>query len=119
MRYTLALLIPLAACATMPVERGPGALEQTQRVGPLRVTPVNVVEDSRCGQNARCVWGGRVVVRVEINGDGERLERNLTLGEPVDVGSRRLMLDGVTPERDRGSELSVAAYRFHFALADR
>jgi hypothetical protein len=30
------------------------------------------VEDSRCPQNARCVWAGRLRVRVSVDGVGER-----------------------------------------------
>lgn len=38
----------------------------------LRVRPLEVLEDSRCPQNARCVWAGRLRVRVNIEGVGER-----------------------------------------------
>lgn len=119
MRYVLALLIPLAGCATISGEREPVALEQVQRVGPLRITPVNLIEDSRCPQNARCIWAGRVVIRARIDDGHGQLERNLTLGQPAEVGGRQVMLDSVTPERNAGSEVSVAAYRFHFSVVSR
>lgn len=38
----------------------------------LRVRPLEVLEDSRCPQNARCVWAGRLRVRVAVEGVGER-----------------------------------------------
>ncbi len=38
----------------------------------LRVRPLEVLEDSRCPQNARCVWAGRLRLRVIVNGVGER-----------------------------------------------
>lgn len=38
----------------------------------LIVRPLEVVEDSRCPQNARCVWAGRLRVRVAVEGVGER-----------------------------------------------
>ena len=40
--------------------------------GGLRVRPLEVVEDSRCPQNAHCIWAGRLRVRVAIEGVGER-----------------------------------------------
>jgi hypothetical protein len=46
--------------------------------GGLRVRPLEVLEDSRCPQNARCVWAGRLRVRVSIEGVGER---EMILGE--------------------------------------
>lgn len=39
--------------------------------GGLRVRPVEVIEDSRCPQNARCVWAGRLRLRVAVEGAGE------------------------------------------------
>lgn len=38
----------------------------------LVVRPLAVVEDSRCPQNARCVWAGRLRLNVAIEGVGER-----------------------------------------------
>lgn len=49
------------------------AIGQTADLGNgLRVRPLEVLEDSRCPQNARCVWAGRVRLRVSIEGVGER-----------------------------------------------
>lgn len=39
--------------------------------GGLRVRPLEVLEDSRCPQNARCVWAGRLRLRVAVDGAGE------------------------------------------------
>lgn len=48
--------------------------------GGLRVRPLEVLEDSRCPQNARCIWAGRLRVRVNVEGVGER---EAILGEGV------------------------------------
>ncbi len=57
--------------------RAPGVVAagigQTADLGNgLRVRPLEVLEDSRCPQNARCVWAGRLRVRVNVEGVGER-----------------------------------------------
>lgn len=44
----------------------------------LRVRPLEILEDSRCPQNARCVWAGRLRLRVAVDGVGER---EITLDE--------------------------------------
>lgn len=44
----------------------------------LRVRPLEVIEDSRCPQNARCVWAGRLRLRVNVEGVGDR---EITLDE--------------------------------------
>jgi hypothetical protein len=47
-------------------------LNQTADLGGgLRVRPLEVLEDSRCPQNARCVWAGRLRLRVAVEGAGE------------------------------------------------
>ncbi|WP_419809498.1 hypothetical protein [Sphingomonas sp.] len=88
-------------------------LHQTQRVGPYRVMPVRVVEDSRCPMNARCVWAGRLVVRATIVRGRTRMTRDLTLGEPAAPG---LVLDSVSPDRVAGEQPAPRPYRFHFAV---
>lgn len=53
---------------------GVGAVELGQTAdlgGGLRVRPLEVLEDSRCPQNARCVWAGRLQLRVAVEGAGE------------------------------------------------
>lgn len=59
----------------------------------LRVRPLEVLEDSRCPQNARCVWAGRLRVRVSVDG----------------VGEREVILDEAAVETPRGSFTMVAA----------
>ena len=59
----------------------------------LRVRPLEVVEDSRCPQNARCVWAGRLRVRVNVDG----------------VGEREVILDEAAVATPRGSFTMVAA----------
>lgn len=102
----------LAACVTGRDAPGPVALDQTQRVGRFLVTPLVLREDSRCPYNARCVWAGRVVVRVAIDDGRARLERELTLGVPVAPG---IVFDGVMPEREANAVVLPSDYRFHFA----
>jgi len=63
--------------------RAPGVIAvgigQTADLGNgLQVRPIVVAEDSRCPQNARCVWAGRLRVRVNVEGVGER---EVILGE--------------------------------------
>ncbi|WP_395645124.1 hypothetical protein [Terricaulis sp.] len=57
------------------------AINETADLGAgLRVRPLEVLEDSRCPQNARCVWAGRLRVRINVEGVGER---EVILGEGV------------------------------------
>ncbi|HYD88217.1 MAG TPA: hypothetical protein VEA80_12120 [Vitreimonas sp.] len=81
--------------------------------GGLRVRPLEVLEDSRCPQNARCVWAGRLRLRVTVEGVGER---ELTLDEAAvetPHGSFALMAVSPGPWTD-WSEHQRPPYRFGF-----
>jgi hypothetical protein len=61
----------------------------------LRVRPLEVIEDSRCPQNARCVWAGRLRLKVGVEGVGER---EVTLDEAaVDTPRGNFSLVAVSP----------------------
>jgi hypothetical protein len=101
-----------------PVEQGPSltyaALGQTVTVDGPRITPLEVLEDSRCPMNARCVWAGQLRLRVRIeSGTGGTVE--LTSGKPVNVADGTLELVEVRPDKVAGSAngtVKPADYRF-------
>lgn len=124
MRDHVILLAPLAlaACATAapPPSSGTGSagFGQTARVGPLRVSPLSLIEDSRCGRGVRCIWAGQVRITARITGRGDPRVRELTTGKPVAVGSGMLVLETVAPPPRRpGEPIARTAYRFGFHYA--
>ena len=88
------------------------------QVGPVVATPMEVVEDSRCPINARCVWAGRLMVRTRIDGAGWRDTADLTLGEPWSThGSVIALTSGnPAPEIGEGKEITKDAYRFTYEM---
>jgi predicted small secreted protein len=114
--------LALSACATTrgaPLPDGSDvALGQRAYVdGPL-VQPVEVVEDSRCPMNARCVWAGRVRVKmVWIRGNGEKQPFEATLGEPVQLADGQFTLESVRPEKMTNVTIKPSDYRFSFRFA--
>jgi len=93
------------------------ALGQTVTVGGPRITPLAVLEDSRCPMNARCVWGGQVRLRVRID-SGRGGEVEVTSGKPVTVADGTLELVEVQPDKVAGGDnhgtVAQSAYRFGF-----
>ncbi len=120
MRIAPALLAPalLAACVTVPqatlAEGSSAALGQPVRVGMLSVTPLEVVEDSRCPINARCVWAGRAIVSTSIAGSDWKETAPLTLGEPYATHGTTVSLVSVEPGQMAGQTTETKAYRFAF-----
>ena len=116
----LGLVLGLAGCVTAPdaATQGPGVeawratieaneapfrvpgtvtarLNQEVQIGDIRVTPLAVLEDSRCPVDVTCIWAGRVRLRVAVSGAGESV---MEIDRPVTVaGGRRLTLVGVAP----------------------
>lgn len=114
--------LALSACATTrgaPLPDGSDvALGQKAYVdGPL-VQPVEVLEDSRCPMNARCVWAGRVRVKmVWIRGNGEKQPFEAALGEPVQLADGQFTLESVRPEKMTNVTIKPSDYRFSFRFA--
>ena len=125
MRILLALApFALAACATAP---GPGpdadgiaraGLNRRVYVDGLYVTPIAVVEDSRCPLGARCVSAGRtrVLVRIDL-GSGYEI-RELCSDAPLQVADGTLSLVEVEPGLVAGEQPGRDnPYRFGFRFA--
>lgn len=124
MKRTIAFTLPallLAGCATYPdasaalPEGSAVALGQSVAVADVILTPMQVVEDSRCPMNARCVWAGRIVVETRVDGAGWHESVPLTLGEPAGVHGYILNMISAEPNRMAGeAEPSAKDYRFAF-----
>jgi hypothetical protein len=120
----LAALSLTAACAVIPdaprpetaaVPQGtPVAIGQAVTVGTVVATPMEVVEDSRCPINARCVWAGRLVVKTRIDGAGWRDTADLTLGEDFGTHNVVIALTSGSPAPETGREIAPEDYRFTY-----
>ncbi|MDP3783182.1 MAG: hypothetical protein Q8Q79_09705 [Sphingopyxis sp.] len=85
--------------------------------GPI-IQPVEVIEDSRCPMNARCVWAGRVRVKMLwIRGNGEKQPFEVTLGESTPIADGSIALEAVRPDKVTNVELKAEDYRFSFRFA--
>lgn len=116
MKTAALLFAPITLAASLASAAPPpsltmGRIGDTLRIQGMRVTPLRVLEDSRCPQNARCVWAGRVRLSVRIG----RTVRELTLGQSVPMAGGQLSLAAVLPERTSATAaIPPRAYRFGF-----
>ena len=127
MKAVFAILIaaaPLGACAhyvnapivdTGPVHaQGPVGFGQAVQVGNVVITPIELIEDSRCPINARCVWAGRLVIDARVDGPGWRETVPLELGKPRNVRGFTITLTSGEPGKLTEAETPKSAYRFDF-----
>jgi hypothetical protein len=121
MRSLLVLAsLVLAGCATTPPDEATDGIARAgldERVyvdGPY-VTPLAVVEDSRCPVGVECVSAGRtrVMVRIDLGSRSEIAE--LCSDKPLQVADGTLSLVEVTP--DRATQIRPGAYRFGMRFA--
>lgn len=114
-RSAPALLTPLllAGCISYNI-RSDGtteaALTQTVQVGLIQVTPLAVVEDSRCPALVRCVSAGRLRISARLG----RQTAVLTLGEPAAVGGGTLTMTDARPQPRPGERILPEDYRLRF-----
>lgn len=79
-----------------------------------KVTPLALLEDSRCAEGTQCVWAGRLRVRVRVDlGSGPR-EVEMTLGQPVQIADGQLDLLDALPRPTAGRKPAPFAYQFGF-----
>ena len=113
-------LIALTGCVTPRVGED-GSVEarlgQTVNVNGPRITPLRVLEDSRCPMEARCIHAGEVRLQVRIRLGRGSETRELKLGEPVQVADGKLTLQGVMPPRSVQRAIRPGDYRFSFTFA--
>lgn len=113
----LALTLPLGGCISFnTVDDGiaRARIGETAVAGPVRVTPLAVLEDSRCPVGVQCVWAGRVRISARID-SGPAVE--ITQGQPVAAGGGTVTLIEVYPQRRADVTLYPEEYRFGFRFA--
>jgi hypothetical protein len=110
----LAAIVAVAASASAspPVVIAIGRIGQSVRLANVSVTPLSIVEDSRCPVMVSCVWRGRLRLQLRVDG----ASRTIDDGKPIAVRGGRLTLVDASPRSQRGELPPPAAYRFRFRL---
>lgn len=117
--------LALTACATVPAEAGPkifsgtasGRMGERIKLADLRITPLKIIEDSRCPRDVQCVWAGRLVLSAKVELDGKSRDMNLELGQGIALeDARSLTLSSVEPSDKRSNPPSPPPSHFTFTL---
>ena len=106
----------VSGCVTAQQYNDDGSIDaklgQTVTVGGPKVTPLKVLEDSRCPMEARCIWAGRVRLSVRIETGAGTKVQELASDKPLPVADGVLELQGVMPPRSTQHPLKPSDYRF-------
>ncbi|MGB3796939.1 MAG: hypothetical protein WA957_11615 [Alteraurantiacibacter sp.] len=123
-RAILATSLALAASACVTPEAADTecageacvATGETFETGGAAITPLEVLEDSRCPSNAECIWEGRIRIRALVERDGRDVEVELEQAATTHALSGSLTLTQVWPQAPTAAgAISPAAYRFQFS----
>ena len=112
---------PMQAPHPMELSSAPlnyAKLGETVYVDGPRVTPLELLEDSRCPAEVLCAWAGQVRIKARIHlGSGDEI-REMTMGKPIQVADGLLLLMQVLPEKSRRTEANrEAEHQFGFRFA--
>ncbi len=80
------------------------------------ITPLKVIEDSRCPAGTSCFWAGTVKIktRIEVGSASEEVE--LSLGATVEFMNKKITITNVSPEASSTGPIAERNYVFTFQV---
>jgi hypothetical protein len=91
-------------------------LNHSVTISGVVLTPVEVVEDSRCPTDVQCIQAGTVRVRTRLGEDPNSPLYTFTLNTPQLIEGRTITLVEVAPAKVSTKTISSSDYRFGFTV---
>ncbi|MBY0376899.1 hypothetical protein K2P96_02915 [Patescibacteria group bacterium] len=82
----------------------------------IHLTPLEVVSDSRCPTDVKCIWAGTVTLRTLLENGADSSTVNLGLGTPFSFSGKSVTLTKVTPDKQSQKTISQSQYKFEFEV---
>lgn len=92
---------------------------QAVTAGPITITPMTLIEDSRCPVSVQCIQAGTVRIKAMVKSASGTSEMTLALGTPSTTEAETITLIGVYPGKSAGKTVPNSAYQFTFHVASR
>jgi hypothetical protein len=104
--------------AQEPVETPAPSTPEPVRVPPeeTTVSPIALVEDSRCPLLVQCIQAGTVRVKARVVTGTTMNEQIFELGKPQSIEGKTITLVSVSPEAKAGTKLVFTDYSFSFSI---
>lgn len=92
---------------------------QKVMVGNISITPIAVVDDSRCPRDVQCIWAGTVHLRAALGSGLGSSEMTFELGTAITTEAESITLSEVAPAKSSGTDISPSEYVFTFSVEKR
>lgn len=116
-------LTPAPTTPTTPTQPQSGAI--TVRIGEsgivagITISPIDLLEDSRCPTDVTCIQAGTVRMRAAVADAGGTATYEFRLGNTITTARETIQLVGVTPESISTVTKVPSNYRFTFQVTNR
>jgi hypothetical protein len=94
-------------------------LNQGAEVLGVRITPYEILEDSRCPIDVVCIQAGTVRLRTTVDANGSTMEQIFVLNQPVTMTNHVVELIEVQPVKKASNQGQVTNYIFKFKVMVR
>lgn len=95
------------------------ALGETVRFSNITITPLSIVEDSRCPIDVQCIQAGTVRVSVRVVSSAGQSTQTLTLNKEFTTEAESITLTNVTPTKRSTVTTEAGQYRLTFDVEKR
>ena len=91
-------------------------LDQTIILNGVAITPLKVVQDSRCPADVQCIWAGTVELQVSLSSGSEIANLSIKLNEPLLFAHKNITLIETSPGPHSKKIIAPADYSFGFSV---
>lgn len=111
-----------AACPSSAGQEGgqlsPAGINRSVTGLGVTITPLNVLEDSRCPVGVTCIQAGivRLSAKVRLDQQGTESAETFVLGVPVSIMGGTITLEKVSPSKTQNDEILPSQYEFVFKV---
>ncbi len=95
-----------------------GLNEKVSGLG-ISITPLEVLEDSRCPSDVVCIWIGQVRLKAKLSSGLGETEQIFISGQAITTEAEEIILSEVFPAAYSTQQIKPADYRFQFTVSKR
>ncbi len=85
----------------------------------VKITPRELLEDSRCPADVACVWAGTVKIRASLESGLGATTQIFELNKPITTEAEEVKLASVSPFPETGRTIRNSDYVFYFEIKKR